>query len=106
MKEKESAALLGCIAIVLAMPLQAVLRGWVICVMWGWFIVPQFMVQPLSIPSAIGFALMVTFLTGKFDAEEKKDGRSLTERVTTLLLMSLGLPLFVLAMAYVVHLFM
>ncbi len=39
------------------------LRGFVICKLWGWFIVPQFHAAPLALVSAVGVSLIVAILT-------------------------------------------
>ena len=41
----------------------AIVGGYVLSVMWGWFIVPLFGLPLLSIPYAIGLNLIVSFLT-------------------------------------------
>ena len=48
----------------------AVLEGWVLTVLWGWFIVPAFGVPGLRIPYAIGLALLVGMLTHRVRKEE------------------------------------
>ena len=42
---------------------SAMWRGYVLSVLWAWFIVPTFGAPELSIPFAIGLALVVGFLT-------------------------------------------
>ena len=41
----------------------AVFGGWVITMLWGWFVVTTFGVAPLSIVAAIGLGLFVNFFT-------------------------------------------
>ena len=41
----------------------AILRGWVLSILWGWFIVPFFGLPVLNIPYAIGIALVISYLT-------------------------------------------
>ena len=36
--------------------------GWVLKILWGWFIVPTFGLPILSIPSAIGFSLVIRYV--------------------------------------------
>lgn len=40
------------------LPLMTLLRAWVIVLLWGWFVVPQFAVAPLSWPIAAGFSVL------------------------------------------------
>jgi hypothetical protein len=42
-----------------------VLNGWVLSILWGWFIVPLFGLPVLSIPYAIGMALIVGMFKGQ-----------------------------------------
>ncbi len=58
-----AAALLLGPAIAALIAASAIWRGYVLSILWIWFIVPAFGLSPLSIPYAIGFALVVSFLT-------------------------------------------
>lgn len=49
----------GAVAIVTA----TVMNGWALSVLWGWFVAPLFGLPEISIPAAIGFALVVSMLT-------------------------------------------
>jgi len=51
-------ALIGCIVVV-----STLLRGWVLSILWRWFMVPTLGLPALSIPQAIGIALVVGMLT-------------------------------------------
>ena len=66
--------------------LGSILRGWALSILWGWFIVPFFGLPPLSIPYAIGIALVVTYVTGHPDniKEEYKEGTGKTLAITIL----------------------
>lgn len=56
--------LFGGLALVPAMLLaSAALGGWVISVLWGWFVVPTFHVAAITVPQAIGVDLIVTYMT-------------------------------------------
>lgn len=84
---------------------SAVLSGWVLTVLWGWFVVPTFHVQPLGVVPAIGLSMLVTYLTyHSQDVEEVK--RSATERWTRVVITAIVRPALVLGFAWVVHLFM
>lgn len=43
--------------------LSYILSGWGLTILWGWFIVPKFELEALSIPQAIGFMLVIAFVT-------------------------------------------
>lgn len=44
-------------------PITAAWYGFTLSVMWGWFIVPVFHVDPIRVPYAIGLAYIVQWLT-------------------------------------------
>lgn len=84
---------------------SAILSGWVLTVLWGWFVVPTFHVQQLGVVPAIGLSLLVGYLTETHqDVEEVK--RSQAERWTRLAVLAVVRPGLVLGFAWVVHLFM
>ena len=53
--------------------LAAVWRGYVLSVLWGWFMVPGFGVGPLSIPLAIGLSMLIGMLTNHRTMKETED---------------------------------
>lgn len=83
------------------------LNGWVMRVFWGWFIVPVFGVDPITIPQAIGLSVIVGYLTRhlKNDDSYVPEGASAQDKVVYALVMSVVTSLFFLGMGYVVHLF-
>lgn len=82
-------------------------RGYILSVLWAWFAVPQFEVAPLSIPSALGVAMLGSLFTGrwKYKAEDD-DERSPSVRLAVSIAEGFGAPLFVLGWAAVVRLFL
>jgi hypothetical protein len=50
-------------AVMLIVAVGSVVRGWVLTMLWAWFVVPTFGAQPLEIAPAIGCALVVSYLT-------------------------------------------
>lgn len=51
----------------------SIYSGFVLSILWGWFIVPTFSFPPLNIPSAIGIAIVAGYLTGSTPKREKDD---------------------------------
>ena len=51
--------------------LMAIIRGFVLSYLWGWFVVP-FGLPELSIPHAIGISLIIGFLTHQIRKEDEK----------------------------------
>jgi hypothetical protein len=73
-------SLLGISALVV---LSSIWRGFVLSILWGWFMVPLFGLPALNIPFAIGIALVVGFLTHQSSNENEKTdwGNSITMAV-------------------------
>ena len=96
----------GVVAFAISLVLLTMLSAWVVATIWGWFIVPTFGLKPLGIAQAMGISLCVGVLTRKVDAESR-DGKTkgigaavekLVEAVVYLLL--------VVAIGWLIHLFM
>ena len=51
---------------------SAILRGWVLSLLWGWFFVPVLDLPPLSIPQAIGISIVVGVLAHQPDTLKDK----------------------------------
>jgi hypothetical protein len=73
-----SSLILGAIAIIIGaiftfvgiVAFMAILKGFVLCQLWVWFIVPLFSLPVISLPNAIGIALVFDMLK---DGVAKKD---------------------------------
>lgn len=63
---------------VILMALSACWSGYALSVLWSWFFVPTFSLPVISIPAAIGIAIVVGYMT-KQDQEAKTDGESFGE---------------------------
>lgn len=44
----------------------ALLRGWVLSLLWGWYVVDYFGMRALSVVEAVGLSLLVGLLTAGF----------------------------------------
>lgn len=62
-------AAIGIPALIAAM---SVWRGYVLSILWGWFAVPAFGLPALSIPFAIGTALIVGYLARDTGVQRKE----------------------------------
>src|SRR5690606_38361726 len=98
-------SLLAMLAIPLVMIFSSVAYGFVLSVLWGWFIVPVFEIPDISILQAIGLSMVVGFLTYQHIESDKKSDRSLTESVIYMLMLAIIRPAIVLFIGYIVHLF-
>lgn len=86
------------ILLLAAAPVFAIWHGFALSIMWGWFIVPYFHVEPLRIPYAIGIAYTVSFLTHQTTKEEPE-----TAQVVTMAILK---PLVLLAAGWIVKWFL
>ena len=82
----------------------AIMNGWVLSILWSWFVIPIFGVPTLSIPLAIGFSLTVGMLAGKNSAP-KNEKKSTTEVAGELIGAAFLTPLFVLFLGYIIKMF-
>ncbi len=73
-----------------------VIQGWVLAILWGWFIVPIFNVPSIGTAQAVGF-LFVTRIVSPGPAKEK------TENIAKTIMIAAVFPLFSLFFAYLVH---
>lgn len=48
------------------------LNGWALSVLWGWFVVPVFNVNNLSVIQALGISVVVSFFKGYQETVEVK----------------------------------
>lgn len=86
--------------------LSAVWNGYVLSVLWAWFIISLFPSAPaLGIASAIGISVTIGFLTQK-DIPESDDKKSTTERIITAFLYGFMRPLFALIAGAIVRMFL
>ena len=90
----------GVVGIALLIALASVWRGYVFSVLWGWFIVPIFGLPVLTIPVAIGVAMVVSFLTYQYQHNEDK--RSQGDRIASLVGVIILYPLLTLGIGWVV----
>jgi hypothetical protein len=59
-------------------------RAFVITVLWGWFIVPQFAISQLGMINAIGLSLVVSLLTArlsKVDSDDDERNKTLAGQI-------------------------
>lgn len=81
-----------------ALALSAILNGFALKTLWGWFVVETFGLRNLTIPQALGITLVVGFLTHQY----VEDNRSFGEQ----LLSAFVYPVVFLIIGFLYHLFM
>lgn len=108
MKDNDGTVYLACLGAVLVVPITLVisygLGGWVLSVLWGWFIVPLFDVSQITVLQAIGLTVVAgMFATRKADTKaEENPGKA----ILTSVLWPVAYPLAALLVGWLVHLMM
>jgi len=99
----------GCLASLIALisiPFAYVVNGWALATLWGWFIVPTFDVPTLSIPVAIGLAIVVGYLTKATpnldSVKESKSSREAAVDILAAMFYSFLHPLVALGVGWIV----
>ncbi len=83
----------------------SIFNGFALSMLWSWFFVPTFGVPSLDIIPAIGFTMVVHFLT--YHAHRcKKEEMSNSARILKMVLEAVLKPLITLFFGWIVHLFM
>ena len=95
----------GVIGLLGLMVLSSMWKGYVLTVLWAWFVVPTFGLPALAVAPAIGLSLLVSFLTHQGDAIKEPEGSSL-ERTSKAVSLALVMPALVLGIGWVVRQFM
>ncbi|PIT88095.1 MAG: hypothetical protein COU29_03720 [Candidatus Magasanikbacteria bacterium CG10_big_fil_rev_8_21_14_0_10_36_32] len=100
--------LASALGVVLLLALGTIISGFVLSMLWGWFIVPVFGLPELSIVAAVGISLTVRYLT--YQEKDENDDKKKTDRITSekviLILKPFVTPLLILLFGYIIHLFM
>lgn len=77
-----------------------VLRAWVLTVLWGWFLVPLG-IPEVSIPTAIGIALILGLFTQHLAKEENKEKNIIAD----IGIRAIGAPIVSLVLGWIVTFF-
>jgi hypothetical protein len=92
-------------AFIIFMVLSVSYSGYALSVLWGWFVVPTFNLKPISIPVAIGLAIVVSYLTNHTDSSQENNGDTFTEVLAKLTGRALFKPTIALLVGWVVTFF-
>jgi hypothetical protein len=87
-------AILGGVVLFIA---GLLLRGWVLSVLWGWFVTPLG-TPPITIPIALGLSLLISMFTQEVKREK--------EAITVALVSSIVISLLSLGIGAIYHAFM
>lgn len=102
MSDNNSKAVLGCIGLVAVSFVSSIWNGYVLSILWGWFIVSALKVQPISIALAIGIAMTVKFMTYQYNGNDENGSMKSAMKATVF---AIAYPLLALVAGYVVHSF-
>lgn len=78
------------IIVIALMTLSLLVNGWAFSILWGWFLVPLGLSE-LSIPTAIGMALIVQLLTYRASSEQHNSTKEAFIRSFSAPLLALGI---------------
>lgn len=91
----------GIVGVLALLTIASIWKGYVLTVLWGWFVVPTFGLPALALAPAIGLAMVVSFLTHQSDASKEPDGE-FSDRMLKAIAHTLVMPALVLGIGWVV----
>lgn len=93
---------------VIAIIIEFILNGFVLCILWSWFIIPVFHLPKLFLVQAIGIGLVIDYLTKQhnFKKENEFDEIHMDENKIRSVIFSLMKPIIVLIMGWIIHIFL
>ncbi len=82
----------------------AIINGWILSIIWGWFMVPIFHLPALSIPAAIGFVAVIGFVFHKPDlaSEKEAEKKTITQNCVMVFNLMIVRPALTLLFCYIV----
>lgn len=97
--------LIGGLVTVLAVTAYSVLvYGWVLTILWGWFIIPTFKQPALSLPVALGMSLLIRFVS-RVDTSDLQKAKLEKGEAWGRYVGLLSAPFLVLFFGWLIHLF-
>lgn len=90
---------------VVATAVIVIYKGFILSVLWGWFIVPVFGLPALPVVAAIGINLVISFLTYQ-PIESKSENGDAMSAIGKAINAGILYPTIILFMGWIVHLFM
>lgn len=103
MKKDSGSCLILAFATLAAMVVGFALNGFVVSVLWGWFVVTKFELPPLTIPEAI--AMVIVARTIACPPNKSNKVQDWEEWLSDFIAYSIAGPLMILAIAWIVRLF-
>jgi len=90
--EKVAENALGCVLILIMIPISILLKGFVLSKLWFWFMVPLGVV-PISLAHAYGLAILIALFTHQ--SQKPAEEGTLGQMAFRMFIMSIGGPLIV-----------
>lgn len=84
----------------------SILNGWALSKLWAWFMVTTFGLPSLSIPAAIGVAMVASYLTREIDETKKQDDEKYWVKMLQCALICTVKPLFAICFGSIVKLWL
>ena len=88
-------------AFIVTVIFSSIWSGYVLSLLWSWFMVPAFNLPQLSIPLAIGMAIIVRYMTDHIISD--KDSRPASEILVLGIVYGFGRPLLALITGWIVR---
>ena len=79
-----------------------ILKGWVLSILWGWFVVPTFHLPPLNVVTAIGVSMVFSYAINGLQTAKINEEENTWKKIATMLLA----PFVVLGTGWIIHQFM
>lgn len=98
------AGLGGCLLVLFILVYGIVTSGWVLTILWAWFVVPAFKLPALSLPVAIGISAMIRTLTYIDTSDLQKKEKTREDQIGSIVGNLLS-PWWLLALGWIVHFF-
>lgn len=106
--EKNMKYFIGLVYFLFLIVVTSIFNGYVLSVLWGWFIVPTFVGAPqLLVVTAIGITLVVQYLTHQIDdGGKKEDDDKFGQKMVKTTVYAIAKPLLALFIGWIVHQYM
>lgn len=85
---------------------SAIINGYTLSVLWGWFIVPTFELPQIGVAAAVGLSLTLTYVTHHVRMDQRTPKTPYDELLAEATLLMLLKPMLILSLGYACKLFM
>jgi len=107
-KMKDNELGLACVGIGVLVSIALVggtlMNGWVLSILWGWFVVPLFGVSQISLLQAIGLTAIINMLKStKVNTDKKSSSKGATEAIISAFVIVFVGPLVSLLFGWIIY---